>query len=386
MAQRRDHLAAIGDWLAGSDPGLLRLMTAAQAVVTIGLALLAEAVFVRWTGALEARAPAGPRLGAAISAQHHGVLLIALVLGAVMGLGVALMGGQDKTLRAELTTYALMPVALWTALAALLPAAGNRPAIFLIMTALVGAGTYLRRFGSRTATLGILAWAGSFMAFFFHGQLRESQLGWVAAELAIGTAVAILVRSTLFRPDREKELRRLRRSSIARARRVMRLSAHRVRAGNTGRGSRVALDRALLRLNETILMIDGRLAGMETINATGLAQAAYDVELALSLVAHEAAQLAAGRIADADRRLIAGALTALSAGHVAAAEEIAASRDLGRTGNPSRTDEELIDKFARAVTGLLDSLRAERRARAAANGPVKAQVPLTGGWLPARRW
>jgi hypothetical protein len=37
MAQRRDHLAAIRDWLAGSDPGLLRLMTAAQAVVTIGL-------------------------------------------------------------------------------------------------------------------------------------------------------------------------------------------------------------------------------------------------------------------------------------------------------------------------------------------------------------
>jgi hypothetical protein len=44
MAQRRDHLAAIRDWLAGSDPGLLRLMTAAQAVVTIGLALLAAAL------------------------------------------------------------------------------------------------------------------------------------------------------------------------------------------------------------------------------------------------------------------------------------------------------------------------------------------------------
>jgi len=302
-AQRRHHLAAIRDWLAGSDPGLLRLMTAAQAAVAIGLALLSEGLFVRGTGALEARAPAGSQLSAAIIAQHHGVLLIALVLGAVMGLGVALIGGQDRTLRAEITTYALMPAALWTVLAALLPVAGNRPAIFLIMTALVGAGTYLRRFGSRVATLGILAWAGSFMAFFFRGQLRESQLGWIAAELAIGTAVAILVRSTLFRPHRDKELYRLQRSSIARARRVMRLSARRITAGKTGRRSQVALDRALLQLNETILMIDGRLAGMATIKASGLARAAYDVELALSAVAHETEQLAAGQIADADRRL-----------------------------------------------------------------------------------
>jgi hypothetical protein len=68
----RDRLAAARDWFAGSDPGLLRLATAAQAVVTIGLALLLEGLFVRLTGALEARPPAGPQapaVAAAISAS-----------------------------------------------------------------------------------------------------------------------------------------------------------------------------------------------------------------------------------------------------------------------------------------------------------------------------
>jgi hypothetical protein len=110
-------------------------MTAVQAVVTIGLSLLFEGLFVRWTGALEVRAPAGrqsPVVVATISAEHHDVLLIALLLGGIMGLGVALMGGLDSSLRAGITTYALMPVALWAALAALFPVAGNRPAIFVI--------------------------------------------------------------------------------------------------------------------------------------------------------------------------------------------------------------------------------------------------------------
>jgi hypothetical protein len=181
----RDRLAAARDWFAGSDPGLLRLATAAQAVVTIGLALLLEGLFVRLTGALEARPPAGPQapaVAAAIGAQHHGVLLIALVLGAVMGLGVALMGGQDRTLGAEITTYAFMPVAVLAALASLLPVAGNRPAIFLIMAVLVGAGTYLRRFGSRYATLGVLLWAGSFMSFFF--MASSASRSWAGSRLS----------------------------------------------------------------------------------------------------------------------------------------------------------------------------------------------------------
>jgi hypothetical protein len=250
------------------------------------------------------------------------------------------------------------------------------------MTALVGVSVYLRRFGSRYATLGIMLWAGSVMSYFLHGEFRESQLGWIAAELAIGTTVANLVRSTLFRPHRGKELHRLRRSALARARRVMRLSARRFSAGNTGRRSQVALDRALLRLNETILMIDARIAAVTTTQTTELARAAYDVELALSRVARMATRLAAVRLADADRGLIAGVLAALSVGDVDAAGVMIASGKRRQAGNQSPEHEELLTRFASAVTGLLDSLRSERRALGAATGPVKAPVSLIGGWLP----
>lgn len=148
---------------------------------------------------------------------------------------------------------------------------------------------------------------------------------------------------------------------MARARRVMRLSARRFSAGNTGRRNQVALDRALLRLNETILMMDARIAGMTTTLP---------------------ARRAAVRLADADRGLIAGVLAALSVGDVDAAGEMIASGKRRQAGNQSSEHEELLTSFASAVTGLLDSLRSEQRALRAGTGPVKAPAPSIGGWLP----
>ncbi len=70
--------------LLASDPGLNRLRLAVQAVVTIGAAMAAEWGFVLLTGAMQIDGAGLP--AAVVAAQHHGVTVIAVMIGAVVGM------------------------------------------------------------------------------------------------------------------------------------------------------------------------------------------------------------------------------------------------------------------------------------------------------------
>ena len=260
---KRERMAARRwDWLFGSDPGLMRLKSACQAVLSIGLALAFGGLFVHLTGALEVAFPSGHvpiSVTTVIHQERHGALVTAMLLGAVMAMAISLSSGTDRSLGREVVTALLTPVVMFAAIAACLPLATHRVPMFVVMVALAGIGTYLRRYGPRFAALGMLAWGGAFAAFFVHRTVSEGQVGWLAAELAIGAVVTVSVRVTVFLPRWRHELRLTSRSLMARQRTTLFLAAKHLQDPTPG--SHAALEHKLIRLNETALMIDGRTAG-----------------------------------------------------------------------------------------------------------------------------
>ena len=76
------------DWLAGTDPGWMRLQLAGQVVIAIGIALVVEWGFTDATGVLQKPVPAGlPAAQAAeLGAANHALLVIAMLLGAIVAM------------------------------------------------------------------------------------------------------------------------------------------------------------------------------------------------------------------------------------------------------------------------------------------------------------
>jgi len=154
------------DWLAGTDPGWMRLRLAGQVVIAIGIALAVEWGFVAATGALQKPVPAGLSAAqvATLAAANHSVLVIAMLL----GLG-SFAANMDPDPGSQLVTFLL-----------------------------TAAGTYCRRFGSRGFMGGMLLFMGAFLGFFLQQLVGMSGIGWLAAEIGIGVAVTIGVHFGLF--------------------------------------------------------------------------------------------------------------------------------------------------------------------------------------------
>src|ERR1700722_5167071 len=90
------------DLLVSSDPGLNRFRAAAQSVLTIAIALGAEWIFVRLTGALQIESGANASVATAskVAAANHDLLAIAMLLGAIVGL-TASAGVQDPRAKSQ---------------------------------------------------------------------------------------------------------------------------------------------------------------------------------------------------------------------------------------------------------------------------------------------
>ena len=59
---------------------------------------------------------------------------------------------------------------------------------------------YVRRWGPRGFAWGMVAFNGAFLGFFLHAQLGLRDVGWLAADLAIGVLASLIVRFAFFRP------------------------------------------------------------------------------------------------------------------------------------------------------------------------------------------
>ncbi|SNQ48817.1 conserved membrane hypothetical protein [Frankia canadensis] len=275
----------------GSDPGLNRFRMALHSVITIGLILVAEWLFVRATHALQIQthgAALPPAKAAMVAAANHQFLVIAMLLGAIIGM-ISTFAIMDPTPRGQLVTLLFLPLPMVPMLAVGIALADYRLPSLILIVASLGVGTYCRRFGPRGFIGGMLLFMGTFMGDFMGKAISLGDLGWLCAELGIGLLVAGVVRFGLFYPRPAKDLRRAQRSYAARARRLAKLTLELLDDPDHGERGAQRLHRQLVRLNEAALMIDAQL-GDPAATADGssgqlLHQRLFDVELALTNVA-----------------------------------------------------------------------------------------------------
>ena len=247
----KNRWRALLDWLDSTDPGLMRLRMATEVVVAIGIVVAAEWIFVRATGALQtpipAHAPAA--LAAELWTLNHALLVIGIMLGAILamisGFGISMYANA----RSQLVTLLFLPLPLLAMLAVGL-SVHVRVASLALLAITLAIGTYCRRFGPRGFMGGMLAFMGVFLGFFIQDYIKMSQFGWLAAEIALGAAVTIVVHFALFRPRPEVAVRRMQRSYTVRARDlasdIAELFEARVRSGKT-KDSNQRADRQLQR-------------------------------------------------------------------------------------------------------------------------------------------
>jgi hypothetical protein len=394
------------DWLDASDPGLMRLRMATEVIVTIGLVLVAEWIFVRASGALQVPIP--PKAPVALAAQlwalNHALMVIAMMLGAILAMITGFGVGMYPRARDQFVTMLYLPVLLLAALAIGLEVHVRVASLALLVVALT-IGTYCRRFGPRGFMGGMLAFMGAFLGFFIQAYVPLADFGWLAAEVAIAAAVTIAVHFAFFRPRPAMAVRRMQRSYAARAHAVATevadLYAAMTRPGGDPGGERRGqrrLQRGLLRLNEAALLIDAQL-DRQTAAAVGwsaatLHQRLFDAEVGLSNVARFAPAI--GRLALPEHLTAAvgqalGGIRDADLGTVlAAAETIRGALYEPQHSGPRVTadDRVLLHRFATSVTDFATALRSFRLYQGgqapadAADVEFRTQVTTFGGWLP----
>lgn len=382
------------DRLLASDPGLLRLRIALQTVVTIGIAMLAERVFVSLTHALQIDthgASLPPEQAALVAAQHHGMLVIAIMLGAMLGMMAAFTAGMFADTRTLLINFALMPVFMIAGLAVGLSLAKvpSRTVSLAALVVLLAAGAYCRRFGPLGIVAGMLVFIGDFFGFFLNGTVTLGDLGWLAAEITLGVLVAALCQFTIFRAQPRKALQRLRRSFEARAATVVRSAVDLFEQTDAaGPGASRRMRRDLIRLNETALLIDAQLNDSRSVppgvSPAALHQVLFDAELAVTNMARFAAQLARSPLPTHVRDRVIETLTAVATQDLPRAEAPAHGLldDVSSLGD-DRTVTIVLHRFAISVLGYLDAVtRGAALTSDPTAEPFASPVITVGGWLP----
>ena len=384
------------DRFVGSDPGLNRFRNALQSVLTIAAALLVEWLFVRFTHALLIE-PHGAALPAAEAARaaaaNHGLTVIAMLLGAIIGL-ISTFGVMDATARGQLVTMLLMPVPFVAALSFGLALGAHRTLALVCLTGIVAAGTYCRRFGPRGFIAGPLLFTGDFIGFFIHGAVGLDNLGWLVAETGVGLAAAIAIRFALFYPHPARALERTQRSYDARARKLGALALELFDDDDHREREIRRLQHQLVRLNEAALMIDAQLNDPASVtegsSAELLHQRLFDIELALTNIARFAQALTRLDLPPDQRFEARSALLSIARrdtegarAHATGLNRLLRERGSLVPGGDSPRNV-IAHRFAGSVTAFADAIEEWLALGATAHDRTgfQSSVTLFGGWLP----
>jgi hypothetical protein len=372
------------DRMVGADPGLTQLRTALQVVLGIGVALVLVYLFVRLTGALQL--PAGSSAEPVLSATNHALLVVSLLCGGMAAMMAGLLV-QERTLRCQVHATLLVALPMVAAMALGLLVGPYRVPSLAFLVVVMALAVYVRRFGPRGFGAGMGAFIGAFLGFLLHTDIGLGDTGWIAAELGLGALAAQVVRFAFASP-REQTLARMRRSLVARTRRLLALSVSVLGEEDARRIGRLEerMRRQLVRLNETTLMIDAELAEVRPRTAVVEAQRLFEAELAVSNSARFASALATGGAPPTVRRGAAAALSALLDGDPPAVFRAVAAL---RTAVPDRCRASVlasrlaasVELYAQARDRVGRPVRDDEVAEAA-GGDFTPAVKLVSGWLP----
>jgi uncharacterized membrane protein YccC len=385
------------DRALGSDPGFNRLRSAAMSVITIGLILAAETLFVRLSHGLQIVGLAGLPAAAAAraAAVNHEHLVVMMLIGSIVGM-TSSFGVNDPEAKGQLETMLLMPIPLVGTLALGLAVGGHRALSLGLIVVIATVGTYIRRFPPRGMLVGILLFFGFFFGFFLHAAVTVHDLGWLTAAIGIGLAVAIAVRFLLFFPNHKKALLRTQRSFVSRAQRVAGLVLDLFDGPDPDPRTISRLQGHLLRLNEAALMIDAQLGDSSAVDQGSsrqqLHQRLFDFELALTNMARFAEPLARLELTDPQRSEVRLALLDIERRNPQGAKvhaerlgRLLDDRDAsGAASIDASARDELLHRFASSIAALADAADAWLAAGETASdtGDFTPAVSLFAGWLP----
>lgn len=308
----------IGDAFWASDVGLGRLRSALQAVTTMVVAMAAQWVFMRTTGALQEPVPSGASAGIAAKVEFfdHATLLIGLMIAIMIGMMAGFAGPNAGTPREALVIFSWIPVPLAGSLAIGSLVGAHHILTLVVLVAVLAAGTYSRRFGQLGFLGGVLGFMGYFLGFFLrqHAGVTPADLGWLVAEIGVAAFAALVVQLTVFYPSPTRAARRALRSYRARTHLLVRACRRAwVQDGPTaGTSARRRLERQMDLCGAAALVADARIAAAarssrEGPDAPTLRRRLLDHEQALAALADGvlAEALAAGTTEEPESRVIA---------------------------------------------------------------------------------
>jgi uncharacterized membrane protein YgaE (UPF0421/DUF939 family) len=282
-------------WAVGSDPGLLRLRMAIRTSVTLGCSLGILFLLTRATG------------------QPLTVALLGVVITMIAARSV-----NDPDPTQQRITMALLPVPAALSITAAALLAPHIIASDAVFVAVVFIAVYVRRFGTRGISLGMVG----FMAYFFTLYLRAglAELPWMIGAVVVGTVCTFVI-STYVLPDRpERVLRATIRALRARMAIVVATTADTVRTGRLDERRQRRMRARTIRLNETALMVQSQIEDKADparawvgVTSEQIAPWLFDAELAIEWVANAGRQAAASnQIPAATRADLVAALTQLA--------------------------------------------------------------------------
>lgn len=193
------RLRHLRDAAAGSDPGLTRLLTAANAAGAMATALGVELVVARLRGLGEQST------------------IVGMILGAVVAMmGSMALNGTDAW--EKVRTAAFFPVAIGGGVALGVAVSGHPRLMLSLFVVVMFAAVFVRRFGPAYFFYGFMLWMGYFFASFLHA--TWSMVPDLLLATVVGAAWALLLSLTFTRSRPRRTLDRIRRSFDARARRL----------------------------------------------------------------------------------------------------------------------------------------------------------------------
>ncbi|OLO25823.1 hypothetical protein PZ61_0235925 [Streptomyces sp. MNU77] len=407
MRATQRRLRRFGHWVTGADPGLGRLLTGLRVFVGMGVSMLSMYAFIEVTGVLQDAVPphASPAARALLEAQHYQATVLAVTLGALVGLLCATQVPEEKP-SGSLVTVLLIPVPALVTLWLSIKLAHHHWWGLAGMAVAVALGMWVRRFvsrwGTRVVTLGVMLFTGYFIGFMGGGHITEGQIGGIATVLWTAAGVNLVLKLTLYPLLAAGRTARTSRTMTARCHAVLAAAGDFLDLPAEHRAVREAAARArlrqrLTRLNETALIIDGSLGTPAARHPGWSARQAHehvlDMELTVQRMVRHTVRLAGRPLPPSVHHALRGGLDLLAHG-----DTLGGVRSL-REAAADAEREELADDIRQALCHLCEAactwrghliLAREGRcpapgpddAAATAADPYRSAVHLHGGGLP----
>jgi uncharacterized membrane protein YgaE (UPF0421/DUF939 family) len=366
------RLAAAREALVAGDPGLIKLFGSLEIAGSIAITIAAVYGFMQLTHLMWIEPPAGAHLShhalLQLDAQHHGITVVAMILGGVIATLSAMTVGEPTGLGQALT-LAILPIPFIGTVALAAEMVPHRALGIVVFSLVMGVGSYMRKWlgslGTRMFAFSTAMFTGYLIGFVSNGAIPEHEIGSIAILIGLSCAINLMIKIAL-RPVAHRRLDRVAASFRARCRAVVRAAIALFDATDPldQERCRQRLHLALASANESAIILDGTLTGQNATPAFAAADDAHheliELELLVQEVGRTADALASAPLPASVRAEMQGWLAKLSFDHVdvPSAQGVESIRQQDFDGLLDAHTTADAHRFARTITATVTAAHA----------------------------